>query len=338
MTTAAPESPQTSPPPRHSRRLQALREKVIELALLCCGLLSVAVTLAIAAVVLYGSAEFFLYKDVPAERVARGEPKLEPMTAAEVRHRAAEFVTGTEWTAGFSDPHYGILPLLAGTFLVTVIAAAIALPVGVATAVYLSEYARPGVRAVAKPALELLAGIPTVVYGFFAVTAVTPFLVTYVSPTIGNPHNQLAGGIVVGIMIIPMVASLSEDAMRAVPRSLRDGAIALGANRFETSVRVVLPAALSGVTASFLLAISRAVGETMAVSLACGDTARWTFDPRVGLATMTSFIVRAAKGDVESGTTYFNSLFAVAGLLFFLTLGMNILAQLFIRRYRQVYQ
>jgi phosphate transport system permease protein len=339
VTTAAPEQPSPSRfAPRPQRPWQQLREKLIEFALLCCGLLSIAVTLAIAAVVLYGSAKFFLYKDVPEERVLKGEPRLEPMTAAEVGERAVYFVSGSEWSAGFGEPRYGILPLLAGTLLVTVIAALIALPVGVATAIYLSEYARPRVRDVAKPALELLAGIPTVVYGFFAVTAVTPLLVSYVDPTIGNPHNQLAGGIVVGIMIIPMVASLSEDALRAVPRSLRDAAIALGANKFETSVKVVLPAALSGVTASFLLAISRAVGETMAVSLACGGRAQLTLDPRQGLATMTSFIVRAAGGDVESGTTYFNSLFAVAGLLFFITLVMNIVAQVFLRRYRQVYQ
>jgi phosphate transport system permease protein len=339
MTTAVPDSiPLPRPAPGLHRSLKALRERAIELGLLCCGLLSIAITLTIAAVVLYGSAEFFLYKDASEQQVAAGAPRLERMSSPEVGERVRYFFTGTEWTAGFHDPHYGILPLLAGTLLVTGIAALIALPIGVATAIYLSEYARPGVRALAKPMLELLAGIPTVVYGFFAVTAVTPLLVQYVDPDIGNPHNQLAGGIVVAIMIIPMVASLSEDALRAVPRSLRDAAVALGANKFETSVKVVLPAALSGVTASFLLAISRAIGETMAVSLACGDTAILTLDPRQGLATMTSFIVRAAKGDVESGTTYFNSLFAVAGMLFFVTLGMNIVAQVFIRRYRQVYQ
>ena len=339
MTTA----PSTSPS-RGNRRLQQLREKLIEFALLGCGLLSIAVTLAIAAVLLYGSARFFLYKDVPAERVARGEPKLERMSAAEVRARAAYFFTGTQWQADFArgdsdaPPRYGILPLLVGTLMVTVIAALIALPIGVASAIYLSEYAPSRVRAVAKPALELLAGIPPVVYGFFALTAVTPLLVRYVDASIGNPHNMLAGGIVVGIMILPMVASLSEDALRAVPRSLRDAALALGATKFETSVQVVLPAALSGVTASFLLAIARAVGETMAVSLACGSSTQLTLDPRQGLATMTSFIVRAASGEVPNDSTDFNSLFAVAGLLFCLTLGMNIVARRFIRRYRQVYQ
>ena len=381
MTTVTPApAPARRFQPRINRTLQRFREKLIELGLLACGLLSIVVTLAIAGVVLYGSAEFFLYKDAPA--AAARDPKapmvvtpredrqetLVAMTPEEVRDRVTYFFTGTEWTAGFRDAKYGILPLLTGTLTVTVIAALIAMPVGLAMAIYLSEYARPRVRAFAKPTLELLAGIPTVVYGFFAITAVTPFLGVFFEGNIadydngfvtalwnvgllpwfpgrlGDPNNQLSGGIVVGIMIIPTVASLSEDALRAVPRSLRDGAIALGANKFETSVKVVLPAALSGVTASFLLALARAIGETMAVSLAVGDTAQLPLmlgvfpDPREGFATMTSFIVRIAKGDVQHGSTDFNSLFAVAGLLFFMTLFMNVVAQMFIRRYRQVYQ
>lgn len=312
---------------------QIVRERVIEFALLCCGLLSILVTVAIAGVVLFGSFEFFTTHDGA------------PMALRDIWDRVLYFFTGPEWSAGFAEARYGILPLLIGTVMVAFIAAIIALPIGLTTAIYLSEYAYPRTRAWAKPTLELLAGIPTVVYGFFAVTTVTPFLATFI-PGLGNPYNQLSGGIVVGIMIIPMVASLSEDALRAVPRSLRDGAIALGANRFETSVKVVLPAALSGVTASFLLAISRAVGETMAVSLACGDQALnlneggflKIFDPREGMATMTSFIVRIAKGDVQHGSTDFNSLFAVAGLLFFMTLLMNLTANRVLRRYRQVYQ
>ena len=336
--------------PRINRTLQRIREKIIEWTLAACGLLSIVVTLAIATVVLYGSAEFFLYKDVPdaAPAVKPGEktdPKanagrthLERMDAGEVAERVGYFFTGTEWTTGFQNPKYGILPLFIGTMLVAIIAAAIALPLGLTTAIYLSEYASPRLRAYAKPTLELLAGIPTIVYGFFAVTTITPFLVYLFGASINDPTNQLAGGIVVGIMIIPMVASLSEDALRAVPRALRDGAIALGANKYETSVKVVLPAALSGVTASFILAISRAIGETMAVSLACGDRTTFTFDPRQGIATMTSFIVRVAKGDMQHGTTDFNSMFAVAGMLFFMTLFMNLGAQVILRRYRQVYQ
>ncbi len=324
MATTFPQSPQ--PLLRRSPTAgRKIWESFIELGLLCCGLLSIVVTVAIAGVVLYGSVEFF------------GWHNGQPLSWGETWERLVYFFTGTEWSAGFHEARYGILPLFVGTLQVAIIAACIALPIGLATAIYLSEYARPGVRAVAKPVLELLAGIPTVVYGFFAIMTVTPFLASFIDG-LGNPNNQLAGGIVVGIMIIPMVASLSEDALRAVPRSLRDGAYALGANKFETSVKVVLPAALSGVTASFLLAISRAVGETMAVSLACGDTSRLTWDPRQGLATMTSFIVRIAKGDVQHGSTDFNSLFAVAAVLFFLTLFMNIIGQKVLRRYRQVYQ
>ncbi len=263
-------------------------------------------------------------------------PLLEPMSAGEIWGRIREFFTGTEWTAGFADPEYGILPLVTGTLMVALIAALISIPIGLITAIYLSEYARPRVRGIAKPTLELLAGIPTVVYGFFALMTVTPFLQSIIPDL--EFYNQLSGGIVVGIMIIPMVASLSEDALRSVPRSLRDGAVALGANKFETSVKVVLPAGLSGVIASFLLAIARAIGETMAVSLACGEQSRIMLDPTKGALTMTSFIVNIAKGDAPHGTTDYNSLFAVASMLFLITLFMNIMAQRVLRRYRQVYQ
>ncbi len=285
---------------RKNRTLQRVVERLIEFGLLACGLLSIAVTLTIAGVILYGSFEFFATDDG------------QWMAPAQVWARMTYFFTGTEWTAVFSNPSYGIWPLLTATLMIAVMAAAIALPIGVMTAICLSEYATPRLRSFAKPTLELLAGIPTVVYGFFALTAVTPALSSIV-PGLGNPYNLLSAGIVVGIMIIPMVASLSEDALRAVPRSLRDGAIALGANRFDTSVKVVLPAALSGVIASFLLAIARAIGETMAVALAAGETARLTLDPRQGAMTMTSFIVRIAKGEVVHGSTDYNSLFAVAG-------------------------
>jgi phosphate transport system permease protein len=295
--------------------VQKIRETLIEYYLLFCGLLSIGITLAIVVVVLGGSARFFL------------DPKVS----------LVDFFTGSEWTAGFNQPHYGILPLLSGTLMVAVIAAAVALPIGLMTAVYLSEYASPRLRRVVKPALEILAGIPTVVYGYFALTAVSPFLGHFI-PGLNEPTNQLSGGIVVGIMILPMVASLSEDAIRAVPRSLREASYALGADRADTSLRVVIPAALSGITASFILAISRAIGETMAVSLACGDKPELTFDPRRGAATMTSFIARISQGDVQHDSTDFNSLFAVAAVLFFLTLTMNVFAQWMLRRYRQVYQ
>jgi phosphate transport system permease protein len=294
---------------------QARREWLIEKFLKACSLLSIVITLAIASVVLFQSYEFF------------SDPKVSLWY----------FFTGTEWTAGHVDARYGILPLLTGTLVVAVIAAVISLSIGLTTAVYLSEYATPRVRAVAKPTLELLAGIPTVVYGFFALTAVTPFLNLFVPGGV-DTYNQLSGGIVVGIMILPMVASFSEDALRAVPGTLRDASYALGANKFETSIRVVVPAALSGILASFILAISRAIGETMAVTLACGEKAEFTLDPRRGFATMTGFIVHMAKGDQPHGTTDFNSLFAVAAVLFFMTLAMNFGAQAILRRYRQVYQ
>ncbi len=323
-TTPEHPPPRTRELMRRNRALQKFVEGAIEYVLLACSLVSIAVTAAIAGVVFFGSFEFFTMDNGAW------------MTPRQVLDRVVYFFTGTQWTAAFQDAHYGILPLLTATLMVALIAAVLALPVGVMTAIFLSEYATPRVRGVAKPTLELLAGIPTVVYGFFAITVITPAL-RQVIPGLGS-QNLLSAGIVVGIMIIPMVASLSEDALGAVPRALRDGAIALGANKFETSVKVVLPAALSGVIASFLLALSRAVGETMAVSLAAGEMARLTIDPRDAAVTMTSFIVRIAKGDVVYGSTDFNSLFAVAGTLFCMTLLMNVAARRVLRRYRQVYQ
>ena len=301
----------------HAKRPLAhrFRERVIEWVLTGCGLLSIAITVAIVFVIGYGSVQFF--KD----------PKVSVIY----------FFTGTEWSAGFEDAHYGVLSLVAGTVMVAVIAAAVALPIGLTTAIYLSGYASPRVRSFIKPTLELLAGIPTVVYGYFAVSTVTPILAWFV-PGLEHPYNQLSGGLVVGIMILPMITSLSEDALRAVPSSLREASYALGATRFETSIKVIVPAALSGVTASFILAVSRAVGETMAVSLACGDRPKLSFDPREGIATMTSFIVRIAKGDVQHGSTDFNSLFAVAGVLFLMTLAMNILGQRVLGRFREQYE
>jgi len=325
---------------------QRLREKIIESILAGCGLFSIAITIGIAAVLIFGAFEFFTYdehKDYNQVEFKTADGKIQsrgvygPMKAADIWQRVSYFFTGTEWTGNIEPHKYGILPLLVGTVMVALLAALLAMPIGLTTAIYLSEYAAPRVRAIAKPILELLAGIPTVVYGYFAVTTVTPFLAEWI-PGVDNNNNMLSGGIVVGIMIIPMVASLSEDALRAVPRSLREGAIALGANKFETSIKVVLPAALSGVIASFILAISRAIGETMAVTLACGSRPVLEWDPRQGAATMTSFIAQVTQGDAPQGTTIFASLFAVALLLFAMTLLMNFAAQALLRRYRQVYQ
>ncbi len=294
-----------------------LVERVIEWYLFGCAGLSVGITILIVVIVANGTLIFFRDPEVSL----------------------LYFFTGNEWSAGFENAKYGILPLLSGTLMVAVVAGVIAIPIGLMTAIYLSEYATPRTRNIIKPILELLAGIPTVVYGYFALTFITPLLAALGPDNwISQPQNQLSGGIVVGIMILPIVASLSEDALRAVPRSLREGSMALGANHAETTIKVVVPAALSGIIASFILAISRAIGETMAVSLACGDRAKLSFDPREGVATMTSFIVRAAQGDVQHGSTYFSSLFAVAGMLFVITLIMNVIAQWILHRFRLVYQ
>jgi phosphate transport system permease protein len=292
-----------------------ISEWLIEWALFASAFLSIGITVAIAWIVFSGTYQFFSDPTVSIKY----------------------FFTGTEWTAGFEDAKYSILPLLTGTIMVAVIAAVLALPMGLISAIYLSEYANKPIRLLLKPTLELLAGIPTVVYGYFAVFAITPMLHMFI-PGLDPVTNQLSGGIVVAIMILPMVASLSEDAMRMVPGSLREASYALGATKFETSTKVVVPAALSGILASFLLAISRAIGETMAVTLACGGQPKLTLDPREGLATMTGFIARIAQGDVQHGTTLFNSLFAVAAVLFVVTLAMNMLAQWILTKYRQVYQ
>jgi phosphate transport system permease protein len=292
-----------------------ISEWLIEWALFASAFLSIGITVAIAWIVFSGTYQFF------------SDPTVS----------ISYFFTGTEWTAGFEDAKYSILPLLTGTIMVAVIAAVLALPMGLISAIYLSEYANKPIRLLLKPTLELLAGIPTVVYGYFAVFAITPMLQMFI-PGLDPVTNQLSGGIVVAIMILPMVASLSEDAMRMVPGSLREASYALGATKFETSTKVVVPAALSGILASFLLAISRAIGETMAVTLACGGQPKLTLDPREGLATMTGFIARIAQGDVQHGTTLFNSLFAVAAVLFVVTLAMNMLAQWILTKYRQVYQ
>jgi phosphate transport system permease protein len=292
-----------------------ISEWLIEWALFASAFLSIGITVAIAWIVFSGTYQFFSDPTVSIKY----------------------FFTGTEWTAGFEDAKYSILPLLTGTIMVAVIAAVLALPIGLISAIYLSEYASKPIRLLLKPTLELLAGIPTVVYGYFAVFAITPLLQMFI-PGLDPVTNQLSGGIVVAIMILPILASLSEDAMRMVPGSLREASYALGATKFETSTKVVVPAALSGILASFLLAISRAIGETMAVTLACGGQPKLTLDPREGLATMTGFIARIAQGDVQHGTTLFNSLFAVAAVLFVVTLAMNMLAQWILTKYRQVYQ
>ena len=287
------------------------KERAVEYALGFCALISVLTTLGIAGVLIFESLNFF----------------------AEVS--IVEFLTETRWTPQFTEKHFGIWPLLSGTLLVTVIAAIVALPIGLMSAIFIAEYAPSRVRKVLKPGLELLAGIPTVVYGYFALTFVTPLLQTFIPGL--NIYNALSAGIVVGVMIIPMVSSLSEDAIRAVPRSLAEGAYALGATRIEVVLRVMVPSAISGIVASFILALSRAIGETMIVTLAAGAMPNLTANPMESVQTMTAFIVNVSLGDTPQGTVEFYSLFAVALMLFLMTLIMNFLANLIIRKYREQY-
>ncbi|NBI06774.1 phosphate ABC transporter permease subunit PstC [Senegalia massiliensis] len=246
-----------------------------------------------------------------------------------------DFLTGTEWTALFANPKFGVLPLVLGTLMIAIYGSIVAIPVGLGSAIYLSEYASDKTRKIVKPLLEILAGIPSIVYGYFALTFITPILKKFF-PDI-NVFNALSASIAVGIMIIPMISSLSEDAMKAVPDEIRQGAYALGATKFEVSTKVVIPAALSSIISSFVLAISRAIGETMIVTLAAGSTPRLTLNPLESVQTMTSFIVQVASGDVTHGGLIYKTIFAVGMLLFLITLLMNIIARMIIKKYREEY-
>jgi phosphate transport system permease protein len=246
-----------------------------------------------------------------------------------------EFFTGTRWSPTFADPEFGILPLVNGTLMITVGASVIALPLGLASAVYLSQYASATARNILKPILEILAGIPTVVYGFFALFHVTP-LIRHFFPSV-EVFNAASGAIVVGVMILPLVTSLCDDALVAVPRSLREGGLAMGSTSFEVVRKILIPAALSGIVASFILAVSRAIGETMAVTLAAGQTPKMTLNFGESIATMTAYIVQISKGDTPAGSVAYLTLFAVAATLFTITLFLNILARRIVRRYRLAY-
>lgn len=277
---------------------------------LICAVLSIAITVGI--IVVLGTEAFSFFR------------KVSPIA----------FFTGKEWTVGFANPKFGVLPLITGTLLITVGAAIIAIPLGLLSAIYLSEYAQPRTRAILKPALELLAGIPTVVYGFFALEVITPGLKSFVAV---DQFNAASGAIVVGIMILPLVSSLCEDSLRAVPQTLRDGAYAMGATRAEVTMKTVVPAALSGIMAAFILALSRAIGETMAVSIAAGQKATLTLNPAQSIETMTAFIVRISKGDTRTGSTEYQTLFAVGATLFVITLLMNLMAQRLVKKLRKAY-
>jgi phosphate transport system permease protein len=318
MSTESPpappaDAPDTSPPSDDLTQqiYNSPKERAIKYLLGACALMSVLTTLGIAAVLVIESIPFF-------QNVA-----------------LVEFLGDTRWTPQFANKHFGIWALLSGTVLVTVISAIVALPVGLASAIFISEYASEWVRKVLKPGLELLAGVPTVVYGYFALTFVTPLLQTFI-PGLGV-YNALSGGIVVGIMIIPMVASLSEDALQAVPDSLGQAAYALGATKVETVLRVNVPAAFSGIMASFILAVSRAIGETMIVTLAAGATPKMTLNPAESIQTMTAFIVQVSKGDTPQGTIVYQSIFAVGLVLFLITLVMNIIANRITLHYQERY-
>jgi phosphate transport system permease protein len=297
-------------------RLRASRrrwgEDVVKGVLALFALISVATTAGIVVALLFPALEFF----------------------ADVN--PVDFFTGREWAPLFEPAHFGILPLIAGTLLVTIFAILICVPFGLGSAIFLSEYAGPRLRAFLKPALEVLAGIPTVVYGYFALTFVTPRLGDLGLPV--GPFNALAAALVMGVMLIPTVASVSEDAMSAVPRDLRDGAYALGATRLHVSTRIVVPAAFSGITASFVLAISRAVGETMIVLIAAGGQPNLTWNPLEAIQTMTAFIGATAQGDVATGTIAYKTIFAVGLTLFVLTFIMNIVSIRLVRRFREVYE
>ncbi len=287
-------------------------EGAIRGALAGCALLSVVTTVGIVIALLVPALEFF----------------------AEVN--PLDFLFGTNWAPLFSPAHFGVLPLVVGTLLVTLFACLVALPLGLGVAIYLAEYSSHRVRRVIKPLLEILAGIPTVVYGYFALTTVTPLL-----RDLGlgvEVFNALSAGLVMGVMLLPTVASLSEDAMAAVPAALRQGGYALGANRLQVSLRIVVPAALSGIVASFVLAISRAVGETMIVTIAAGLQPTLTLDPRIAVETLTAFIASTAGGDVPTGSVEYKTIFAVGLALFLATLILNALAIRLVRRYREVYE
>jgi phosphate transport system permease protein len=287
---------------------QPLRERIIELGLFASGALSVLVTAGILFVLAFETFEFF-------RRVS-----------------IAEFLGDTRWTPLFVDKHFGIWPLVAGTLLTSAIAVAVALPFGLLAAIYLSEFASPRARKIVKPTLELLAGVPTIVYGYFALVFVTPLLQKFVPNLAG--FNALGPGIVMGFMITPMISSLSEDALYAVPNGLREAGYALGSAKLPTIFRVVVPSATSGIVAAVTLAISRAIGETMVVTIAAGQQPNWTLDPRVPIETMTAYIISISKGDTPTGTLEYRTIFAVGSMLFVMTLVMNLVSHRMARRLR----
>tara|TARA_B110000263_G_C15200888_1_gene460583 strand:- start:115 stop:969 length:855 start_codon:yes stop_codon:yes gene_type:complete len=284
---------------------------MIEFGLLCSGIVAIFITLAIVYVLVSEAIPFFEYVSIK------------------------EFLTDTVWTPNYSIKHYGILPLISGTLTTTGIALIVAVPLGTITAIYLSEFATHKVREIIKPILELLIGVPTVVFGYFALMLVTPML-QKIYPDL-TTFNMLGPGIVMGIMIVPYIASVAEDSMRAVPMAMREGAYAMGATRFQTAVRVITPAAISGIVAAYILAISRAVGETMIVAIAAGQQPNFTFNPVESAATITSYIVSVALGDLEHDGIGYQSIFAAGLTLLIITLLINILGHMVRKKYAERY-
>ncbi len=298
-----------SAPARRPRRASGLGERVIELILAGCSLVSIVVTVGIVGVLLFEAFAFF---------------RAVPLTS---------FFGDTEWTPLFADNrHFGVWPLITGTLVIAAIAMAVALPLGLLAAIYLSEYAAPRTRRILKPALELLAGVPTIVYGYFALTVVTPALQGVVPGLAGA--NALSPGLVMGVMIIPMISSLSEDAIYAVPNDVREAAYGLGAGKLPAILRVIVPSAWSGIAAAMTLAMSRAIGETMIVAIAAGQQPNFTVDPREPAETMTAYIVNISKGDTPTGTIEYQTIFAVGLTLFVMTLMMNLLSYRLSRKLR----
>ena len=297
--------------PAAGAAVKKLRERVIEFGLFACALFSVAITLGIVWVLLYESWHFF-------ENVS-----------------LVDFLTDTQWTVLFENPRYGILPLVTGTLVTSGVALLVALPLGTTIAIYLSEYAGAAVREILKPILELLSAVPTVVFGYFALLFITPMLQKVLPDLPG--FNMLSAGIVIGIMIIPYVSSLSEDAMKAVPVHIREGSYAMGATRLQTALRVLFPAAFSGIASAYVLGFSRAVGETMVVAVAAGTQPNLTLNPMEGAATITAYIVQVSLGDLPHGSVAYQSIFAAGLTLMCMTLIFNIGGYLLRKRFREIY-
>jgi phosphate transport system permease protein len=292
--------------------LQRIRERIIEFFLFLAAMSSIAITVGIVAVLLYESEQFFTHVSI------------------------LDFLTDTQWTVLFTNPRYGIMPLVTGTLVTSITALVVALPLGTVVAIYLSEYANPGVREILKPVLELLSAVPTVVFGYFALLFLTPILQKFLPGLPG--FNMLSAGIIIGIMIIPYISSLSEDAIKAVPVTIREGSYAMGATRLQTALRVLIPSAFSGIASAYVLGFSRAVGETMIVAIAAGTQPNLTLNPMEGAATITAYIVQVSLGDLPHGSIAYQSIFAAGLVLMLMTLAFNIGGYFLRKKFREIYE